>query len=381
MGIFSYVNFTFLYAGNFFSPWDWPLASPSWFVFLFFVLLDIMASASHDDHLPFPDLDEANIEQIVRSSSSATGTAGRKFSVTTRPLSPELRSFSSTQGHLFLKKKDVYAYLPSLHPYPLIRGPALDEVNGADVTPFDIYRIPKPGHHPKGLGGVVFDLPVGVQHQTPLSLEILGKGKELIVETWPPANDDSGNVMADLLPPDSYQEFMEMERIPDDLPDVDNTPPPVISADVSTSLGDLLDKMRGDQDVEDGIEFFDGEEVFSVDDRGINFPPTIGVSLPPFSLEEFVPSYLKIDGYVAFTPRSFDVRNNGAIRFLIVNRPRGTSEWVIPEWNVASRVINAVQNECYDNNMSCLRAFHWANSWRGVGLISLYSSDEFAGAL
>ena len=324
------------------------------------------------------------IEQVVRTSSSSTS---RRYAVTTRPLAPEIGSFVVSQEHFLFNKEEVYGYLRSLHPYPLIRGSALEEVNNADSMPFDVFRIPKPGHHPKGLGGVVFDLPEGVTHQTPLSLEILGKGKELIIEEWPPSYYEE-QVRIDPLPADAYQDFMEMERIPqdqdqgqDDVPAAVGTADPNLdSSDVSLALGGLLDQLQGEQDVGgSGVELFADSEVVSSKDRETDFPPQIGLSLPPLSVEEFVPSLLDVDGYVRFKPRIFDIRNNGAVRFLVVNRPRGTSEWQIPDWRIACQIINAVQNECYETNASCLRAFHWANSWRGVGLISLYSSEKYVG--
>ena len=61
-------------------------------------------------------------------------------------------------------------------------------------------------------------------------------------------------------------------------------------------------------------------------------------------LEEFVLPVTPIEAPVSFNPKILSVRNNGAIRFLIVSRARGQVDWVIPSWSVASQVVNEVQN-------------------------------------
>ena len=191
-----------------------------------------------------------------------------------------------------------------------------------------------------------------------------------------------------------------MERIPDDDDDDDDdgvgntnssqdvaadefsspVDPPLGPAETAAAFGVLLDQIQDDLEADEDLEVFPSEEVVVAPDR-TRFPPSIGLSLPPLRVDEFVSTPLNLDGYVKFTPRTFDVRNNGAIRFLVVSRPRGTVDWSIPSWLVASQVINAVQNECYDSNAPCLNAFHWANSWKGVGLISLYTSEEYVEAM
>ena len=382
----------------------------------------------------------------------------RRFGVATRPLGAEVLVSAVSQEHIFLDKKKVYGYLRQLHPYPEIRGRAMDEINNADVALFDIYRIPKHGHYPVGLEGVVYDLPSEIEKQTPLSLELVGKGKEIIIECWPPSypkinlpeeeisaaeqrrllqesgppQSDDEDILADLLPdaqelipsPMSAHEDQddsllsspikgEKEKKSSVLADLvqstvildldsqsqghlqshsqplsqplsQQPQPRSISSSFTTpsfntslKLGDLLDQLHDESTVPDeDVEVFDGPEVHAPLKVDVLVPPT-DVALPPLCTEEFVLPVTPIDGAVAFTPRLFEVKNNGAIRFLIVSRKRGLETWSIPPWSVSSQVINEVQNECYNEDSPCLSAFQWANQWKGSGLVSLFSSIKF----
>ena len=381
-------------------------------------LLFLRNRSDLDDPLPFPPEPVVEKYENVVKPPLFPSMRRRTFAVRTRPLTPELRNFSSSQDHIFLKKMEVYRYLRSLHPYPVVRGEAMREVDNADQVPFDVFRIPKPGHHPAGLGGLVYDVPSESPQQTPLSLEILGRGKELIIESWPPSfppnvgleesgafggdemdgsQSQSQSILQDaqeLVPSpvrDQGQEQDQNQENSQDLilspirgekeknsdndvliQDLDMDSPEVL--DTSVALGGMLDKIQ--EDLAGGeCEMFTCDEVFAPADD-IPPPPT-DISLPPLSVEEFIPSCLRLPNYVNFVPKFFDVKNNGTVRFLIVQRPRGKSNWTIPSWLVASQVLNAVQNQCYDDNNTLLSAFHWANPWRGAGLVSLFTSGIY----
>ena len=87
-----------------------------------------------------------------------------------KPLIEGIEVSIAPQEHIYLNKKQVYGYLRLLHPYPEVRGTALREIDDADIALFDVYRIPKPGHCPVGLRGMVYDIPEEIKQQTPLSL-------------------------------------------------------------------------------------------------------------------------------------------------------------------------------------------------------------------
>ena len=351
------------------------------------------------DSLPFPDLSAEKIEQIVQAPTFTNPK--RRFGVVTRPLANGLEVSLVHQEHLWLDKKKVYGYLRQLHPYPEVRGRALAEVNNADSALFDIYRIPKPGHCPAGLQGVVYDLPVGVTNQSPLSLELVGKGKEIIIEEWPPSHPKIPSESEDLSPREQ-QHRLQLEGPPQVDEDDDDMfsdlllqdaqeiiPSPVRgekekgedqtttattnkAVDVASSLGGMIDDLQDElAQGDEQVELYEEPEIFA-DDLGdeLSSPPPVDVSLPPMCIEEFVlPS--------TESPRLFQVKNNGTIRFVMVFRKKGEFGWKISPWSMASQVINGALNACYKDNMYCLKAFQWSNPWRGTGLVSLYSSIKY----
>ena len=348
------------------------------------------------DPLPFPQLSPGKIEQIVKAPTFTSSK--KKFGVVTYPLTSNLEVNLVPQEHIWVDKKKVYGYLRQLHPYPEIRGAALDEINGADVAMFDVYRIPKPGHCPAGLQGVVYDLPAEISQQTPLSLELVDRGKELIIESWPPSYPRIPSPAVDLSPHEQ-QHQLQLEGPPptDDedvfsellLPDGQELVPSSLdnsldnslldspnkkgkvsttlsSASVASALGGMIDDLH-DEVIQDdeGVEVFNEPEVFSSDVKS-EFP-AFDDSLPPIALDEFT-------SLPNVSSRKFEVRNNGTLRFVVVNRIKGETDWKISPWSLASQVINETMNACYSENLTCTRAFQWANPWKGAGLISLFSS-------
>ena len=355
------------------------------------------------DPLPFPNLAPEKIEQIVRPPLFPS-TTKRRFAVSMKPLVPEIKPPMIEQEHIWLDKNKVYGYLRSLYPYPEIRGRAREEINNADVALFDIYRIPKPGHCPVGLEGLVYDVPSEVPQQTPLSLDLVGKGKEIIIEGWPPSYPKVHSQPEEQSPTDLRHELQLSGPQPtddeDDLllfddilqdgqellppsPARPSPPSPVggekskNTVNIASTLGGLVDDLQEELADQDGhVELFDEPEVFAEDVAEITLSPPLDVALPMLSVEEFIVP-------PTTAARMSEVRNNGSVRFVIVSRTKGSSddEWKIPSWNIASQVVNEVMNSCFADNLYCFKAFHWANPWKGAGLVSLYSSPEYVKAM
>ena len=348
------------------------------------------------DGLPFPDVSAEGIVEIIKAPPSSKL---KRFGVTTRPLAPNLEVDLVPQEHIWLDKKKVYNYLRSLYPYPEFRGSAYDEINNADSALFDVYRIPKPGHCPAGLQGVVYDIPSEVSSQTPLSLELVGKGREIIIEAWPPSYPKIPSPSPPPLSPAEQQHQLQLEGPPMDdgddidvdddddvfgefmqdgqeiLPSLDGLLDSPVrgekskdsgSVDVASVLGGMIDDLQdGLVQDNDDIEVFKEPEVFA-DDSSSSFP-VVDNSLPPIALEEFV-------GPPGIPSRRYEIRNNGTIRFVVVNRLKSTAEWKVSPWSLASLAVNEVMNACFADNLACFKSFHWANPWRGSGLLSLFSS-------
>ena len=368
-----------------------------------------------DSDLPFSGLDSEEIRSMVNGPlfSSEVECSDSPVLIPIPVLSRRAKVV-----HEFVGKREVLALIRSLHPYPEIKGYAKAELNAADQIPFDLFRIPRVGHCPKGLTGSIFKIPMS-RIQSPLAFELLGPGKEITIDSWPDGDvsDDSVSASTARSHPSASEDVDDVDEL-----SIPPTPPPrkkskvLVKKKTSTktvvldssqksissrrSLGSTgsagsRESSRSRQDISQSIALMIARPQEDPDGSDGNKDVTYfksevytkkpSVSTPSLAIKEDLPPVEVFDVAVPFevnpesfpldTPVKVKVRDNGSIRFVVVSRAIGTEMWVVPTYEVTQLVVNQAINYLYKHNRDAATKFEWVNQWRNLGLLSIISSS------
>lgn len=367
-----------------------------------------------DSDLPFNGLDSEEIRAMVNGPLFSSEVECSDSPV---PIPIPVLSRRAKVVHDYVGKREVLALIRSLHPYPEITGYARAELNAADQIPFDLFRIPRVGHCPKGIMGKIFKIPMS-RIQSPLAFELLGPGKEITIDSWPEGSvsDDSISISPERSCFSASEDVDEVEElsIPSTPPPkkkskvlVKKKPKPLLSGssqasgaskqsssssadstssrnssrqDISQSIALMIARPNEETEGTDGSKdtiYFDSKVYTKkLVERTDSLSSVSREDLPPIEVFDIAaPFVVNPDSFPTESQNKVSVRDNGSIRFVVVSRAIGTEMWVVPTFEVTQLVVNQAINYLYKHKREAATKFEWVNQWRNLGLLSIVSTS------